>query len=91
MTGGRRYFLIVATQIGLNDVGVLTYILRNIVCDLAAKIKRDHLVRNTHYEAHVMFDEQDRNLEVVPNLSNEFAERIQLFVIEPGGWLIEQQ
>jgi hypothetical protein len=37
-----------------------------------------------------MFDEQDRNLEVVPHLSNEFAERIKLFVIEPGGWFIEQ-
>ena len=91
MANSRLYLFVIAAQIGLDDVRVLAHFLWNIVGDLAAKIERNHLVRYAHYEAHVMLDEQDRNLEVVPHPSNELAERVKLFVIEPGSRLIKQQ
>src|SRR5207253_2900117 len=42
-------------------------------------------------EAHVMFDEQHRQLVVVAEPSDEGAELLDLLVVEPAGGLVEQQ
>ena len=58
--------------------------------DLPAEIQGDHLVGQSHYQRHVVLDEQHGRAEPVANLPNLGGEHLDLFMVEPGRRLIEQ-
>jgi len=50
--------------------------------ELAAEIQCHHVVRDRHHKTHVMFDQQDRDVALVANPSNEVAEHVNFLVVE---------
>ena len=59
--------------------------------DLAAEIEHDDLVGDRHHHRHVVFDEEDAQLELVPQRADQLAELVDLGMRETGRRLVEQQ
>src|SRR5690242_1520494 len=71
-------------EIGADHLLVLLHRCRRTLGDLAAEIERDDLVRNRHYEAHVMLDEEHADLSVVADTADQLAELEDFFMREPA-------
>ena len=54
-------------------------------------IKHGDAIRDPHHDAHIVFDQQDRNAELVADAANECGHLGSLFRIHAGCWLIEEQ
>src|SRR5215469_865038 len=52
------------TEIGADHLRLVAHLFRRPIGDLHAELEGHHFVRDAHHEAHVMFDQQDRELEL---------------------------
>ena len=55
------------------------------------KFERDDVVGDRHHQAHVMLDQQHRDVALVADAADQVAEHVDLFVVEAAGRLVEQQ
>src|SRR5213083_775492 len=54
-----------APQICLDDVRVSLHLLRGAVRDRGAEVQDVHVIRDAHHEAHVVLDDEHRQLQLV--------------------------
>src|SRR3954468_11236192 len=80
-----------APEVGLDDALVVLHHSRGAFGDLASEVEDDDLVGDAHHELHVMFDEQDRQTELVAQATDRLAELVDLGVGQPGRWFIEEE
>src|SRR6476646_2283922 len=78
-------------QVGLDHVRICLHLAGRSLCDLAAEVEHVHAVADRHHQLHVVFDEQDRKVEVVAKSADHFGELADLLVVEPAGRLVEQK
>src|SRR5262249_24028447 len=78
-------------QIGADHLLVLLHRCRRALSDFAAEIERDDLVRDRHYETHVVLDEKHADVSVITDPPDQPAELEDLLVSGPAGWVVEQQ
>src|SRR5512132_174761 len=82
---------ILASEIGLDHVGVLLHLARRSLRDLPPEVQDVNALADAHDERHVMLDDQDGQVEVLPQPPDQRAELAHLLVVEAPGRLVEQQ
>ena len=58
--------------------------------DRAAEVQHVDVVRDAHDEIHVVLDQHHGELQVVAQRADERRELVDLLVVEPARWLVEQ-
>ncbi len=91
MTFEHRGPLVLAPEIGLDDVGVGLDLGRSSFRELAPEIERHDVIGDRHDEAHVMLDQQHGHVALVADAADQVAEHIDFFMIEAAGGFVEQQ
>src|SRR6266545_1137394 len=79
------------SEVRLDDGGVPLHLGRRPCRDLLPEIEHVHSVGDAHDEAHVVLDEEDRQLVVVTQPFDERAEQVDLVMAEPAGRLVQEQ
>src|SRR5260370_42581604 len=79
-----------ASEIGRDDVRMRLDLVRRAFGDLPAEVEHHNALRDLHYQAHVVLDQQHRDAAVV-DAQDGVRERLRFFRVEAGGGLVEQQ
>src|SRR5262245_40878358 len=80
-----------AAEVGLDDVRVGPHLGRRALGDLAAEVEHVHAVRDRHHEVHVVLDEEDREVVLLADPSDQAGELPDLLVVQAAGRLVEEQ
>jgi len=70
---------------------MLLHLNRRAFGDFPAKIQYHHLVRDLHDEMQMMLNQHDSQMATITDLSNEHPQRFHFLVVQPSGWLIQQE
>src|SRR5512132_2292611 len=78
-------------QVGLDHVRICLHLAGRSLRDLAAEVEHVYAVADRHHQLHVVFDEQDRQVEITAKTANHLRKLTDFFVVEPAGGLVEQK
>ena len=65
-------------QVGLDHLRVALYLSRGAARDQPPEVEHMHAVGDAHHEAHVVLDQQQRQLEVLAQVADQVAELADL-------------
>src|SRR5262245_66304638 len=82
---------LVFAEIGLDDFGIGTNFRRGAVGNLAAVIEHDNVIRDAHYNAHIVLYQKDTDLLSITHGKQKFVERGGFARVEAGGRLVQAQ
>ena len=78
-------------EISFNDELVVLHLVRCVFGDFLAVIKHSHSIGDTHYDAHVMFDQEHGEFQIGADELDEIGQVGRLGAIHPGGRFIQQE
>src|ERR1700677_2317428 len=88
---GMNVFLLRVAEIGADHFRFGTHLVRRSIGDLHAKLQRHDFVGDPHHQVHVMLDQQDAEIELLPHTAHENREFINLAMIEATSGFVEHQ
>jgi hypothetical protein len=80
-----------STEIGLDDLWVLLNFGRGTLCDLFPIIQYGDEFRDTHYDPHLMFDEKDRDPQLITEVPDKIHHIPRLSRIHACCGFVEEQ
>ena len=78
-------------KIRLDDVRIILNIRRRPLCQTHSEVQHRNLLADAHHEFHIMLNEQNRNMEMVPHLTDHCHQLFRLLRIHAGRRLIQQK
>src|SRR5215213_3155103 len=80
-----------SSQVGLNDFRIALDLRWRPFGDLETVVDYGHLVRDAHDDFHVMFDEENGEVEIAAQAVDEVGHLRRFLRIHSGSWLVEEE
>ena len=85
-----RQFLAGLAEVGGDDLGIPADLLRPAAGEQLAEVEHVDVVAGPHDQAHVMVDQQHRDLEAVPDQRQQVGQPNRLLGVQAGRGLVEE-
>jgi hypothetical protein len=82
---------VLGPEVGAQHLWVQLHFLGTPVSDAPAEIEHGYSIGNAHDQAHVVLDQQDRDVQAVTDIANEMGHASCFVGVHPGCRLVEKQ